>query len=153
MMWFIFVRRKAFNSWLFQVLTSAAAVDPQHLKVEVEEYDLPNCSTKKLSEKKLLTSISSTYWLLSFCKILKKFLEPIQRYEDMSFSGRNQSDLFRTNFLSTSHYYYFHLTIGPFHWAKFQKNSSSESRVMRMHHFWTQMVHLPQTKTFFEKNH
>ena len=42
---------------------------------------------KICSEKEILISLSSTYWLLSFCKILKKFLEPIQSYEDVPFSG------------------------------------------------------------------
>ena len=31
-----------------------------------------------------------------------------------------------------------HLTISPFHCAKFKKNSSSESRVMRVRNFWAQ---------------
>ena len=42
------------------------------------------------------------------------------------------------DFFGTNHYYYFHLPIDPFHWAKFKKNSYSESRVMRMHNFWAQ---------------
>ena len=42
---------------------------------------------KICSEKEILISLSSTYWLLSFCKILKKFLEPIQSYEDVPFLG------------------------------------------------------------------
>ena len=37
--------------------------------------------------KKQLIKFSSTYWLLSFCEILKKFLEPIQSYEDVPFLG------------------------------------------------------------------
>ena len=42
------------------------------------------------------------------------------------------------HFFGTNHYYYFHLTIGPFHCAKFLKNFCSGSRVMRMCHFWAQ---------------
>ena len=37
--------------------------------------------------KKLLIKFSCTYQSLSFCKIFKKFLEPIQSYEDVPFSG------------------------------------------------------------------
>ena len=37
--------------------------------------------------EKQLIKFSCTYWPLSFCKILKKFLEPIQSYEDVPFLG------------------------------------------------------------------
>ena len=37
--------------------------------------------------QKQLIKFSCTYWSLSFCKILKKFLGPIQNYEDVPFSG------------------------------------------------------------------
>ena len=69
--------------------------------------------------KKLLISFSSTYWPLSFCKILKKLLKPIQIYEDVPRSGPKYPNLSWTKFFGTSHYYYFYLPIGPFHWAKF----------------------------------
>ena len=36
---------------------------------------------------KLLISFSSTYWPLSFCKILKKFLGLIRIYKDLPFLG------------------------------------------------------------------
>ena len=54
-------------------------------------------------------------------------------------------------FKSTSHCYYFHLPIGPFHCAKFKKNSYSRSRVMRMHNFWAQNGPFPQMRIFFRK--
>ena len=41
-------------------------------------------------------------------------------------------------FFSKNHFYYFHHPIGPFHCAKFKKNSYSKSRIMAMHYFWTQ---------------
>ena len=50
-----------------------------------------------------------------------------------------------------NHYYYFHLPIGPFHWAKFKKYSYSESRVMKMHHFWAQNGPFAPNKIFFWK--
>ena len=65
----------------------------------------------------------------------KKFLEPIQSYEDVPFLGQKYPNWSWTKFFGTDHYYYFHLPIGPFHWAKFKKNSYSRSRVM-MPHFW-----------------
>ena len=52
---------------------------------------------------------------LSFCKILKKFLEPLQSYEGVPFSGPKQPICPEKNFLCTNHYYYFHLPIGHFH--------------------------------------
>ena len=82
--------------------------------------------------KKQLIKFSCTYWLLSFWKILKN-----------SFS-------YEQNFLGTNHYYYFHLPIGPFHCAKFKKNSYSRSRVMRMHNFWAQNGPFPQMIIFSE---
>ena len=39
-----------------------------------------------------------------------------------------------TNHFGTNHYYYF-----------IKKKPLQRSRVMRMHHFWAQIVHLPQT--------
>ena len=43
-----------------------------------------------------------------------------------------------TKIFHTNQYYYFHLLVGPFHCAKFTKNSYSRSKVVSMHHFWTQ---------------
>ena len=72
--------------------------------------------------EKQLIKFSCTYQPLSFCKILKNFLEPIQSYEDVSFLGTKwpicTEQLF---FFGTNHYYYFHLPISPFHCAKFTK--------------------------------
>ena len=42
---------------------------------------------------------SCTYWHLSFCKILKKFLGPIQIYEDLPFSGQKLPVCHEQNFL------------------------------------------------------
>ena len=52
-----------------------------------------------------------------------------------------------TKVFDTNQYYYFHLFVGPFHCAKFTKNSYSRSKVVRM----PKMVHLPQT--FFLENY
>ena len=102
-------------------------------------------------EKKLLISFSSTYLPLSFCKILKEFLMPIQIYEDVPFSGQKYPNLSWTKFFGRNHYYYFYLPTDPFHWAKFKKNSYNGSRVMRMHHFWAQNGPFAPNKNFYGK--
>ena len=49
--------------------------------------------------EKQLIKFSCTYWPLSFCKIFKKFLGPIQSYEDVSFSGPKWSNCHEQFFL------------------------------------------------------
>ena len=98
--------------------------------------------------EKQLIKYSCTY--VSFCKIFKKILEPIQSYEDVPFLGPKWPISPEQNFFGTNHYYYFHLPIGPFHCAKFSKNSSSKSRVMRMCHFWAQNGPFAQIRIFSE---
>ena len=100
--------------------------------------------------EKQLIKFSCTYWPLSFCKILKKFLEPIQSYEDVPFSGPKWSICPEQNFFGTDHYYYPNLPIGPFHCAKFKKNSYNRSRVMRVRNFWAQNGPFPQIRIFSE---
>ena len=56
----------------------------------------------------------------------------------MPFSGPKWPIWHEQFFFGTNHYYYFHLSIGPFHCAKCKKNSYSESRIMGMCHFWVQ---------------
>ena len=48
--------------------------------------------------------------------------------------GTKMVHLPQTNFLEN--YYHFYLTISPFHCTKFQKKSSSGSRVMSICNFW-----------------
>ena len=100
--------------------------------------------------EKQLIKFSCTYWPLSFCKILKKFLEPIQSYEDVPFSGPKWSICPEQNFFGTDHYYYPNLPIGSFHCAKFKKNSYNRSRVMRVRNFWAQNGPFPQIRIFSE---
>ena len=92
---------------------------------------------KKLFGTLLL--LSSTYCPFSLCKILKKFLQQIQSYEDVPFLSQKWSVCSKQNFFGGVNYqYYFHLPIGPFHCANFLKNFYSGSRVMRMDNFWVQ---------------
>ena len=103
--------------------------------------------------EKQLIKFSCTYWLFSLCKILKKFLGPIQSFEDVPFSGPKWTICHEQNFFGTNHYYYYHLPIGPFHCAKFKKNPYSRSRVMRMRHFWVQNGLFAPNKFFFGENY
>ena len=100
-------------------------------------------------EKKLI-NFSCTYQPLSFCKILKKFIEPIQSYEDVLFSDPKWPICPEQHFFGTNHYCYLQLLIGHFHCVKFQKNSYSKSRVMRMHCSWVQNGPFAPNKSFFE---
>ena len=101
--------------------------------------------------EKQLKKFACTYQPLSFCKILKTFLGPIQSYEDVPFSGPKWPICPEQNFFGTNHYYYFHLPIGPFHCAKFLKTSYRGSIVKRMHHFWVQNDPFAPNKHFFGK--
>ena len=64
--------------------------------------------------EKQLIKFSCTYWPLSFCKILKKFLGLIQSYDDVPFSSPKWSTCYEKFWGGTNHYYYFHL---PMYWA------------------------------------
>ena len=107
------------------------------------------CPKQNFFLKKII-SFSSTYWPLSFCKILKKFLEPIQSYEDVPFSGPKWPICPEQNFFGTNHYYYFHLPIGPFHCAKFKKILTADPELWGCTIFEPKMVHLHQKKIFWK---
>ena len=64
---------------------------------------------KKNFWKKLI-SFSSTYWPLSFCKISKNFLKPIQIYEDVPFLGQKWPISPKDNFFRkpSNEPYFFH---------------------------------------------
>ena len=64
--------------------------------------------------KKQLIKFSCIYWLLSFWKILKKFLGQIQSYEDMPFSGPKWPICHDQKNFGTNHCYYFHLSLALF---------------------------------------
>ena len=79
---------------------------------------------------------------------LKKFLQRIHSYEDAQFLGLKWSicleQIFFWKLISFS-------SISHFHCAKFLKNSSSGSRVMRMRNFWPQNGPFPKNENFFQK--
>ena len=85
---------------------------------------------------------SCTYQPLSFCKILKQFLELLQSYQDVP------------NLFWYKPFYYFHLPfwpfiVGPFHCAKLPKKSYSRSKFVRMSHLWVQNGAFAPSKKFF----
>ena len=93
--------------------------------------------------EKQLIKFSCTYWPLSFCKILKKFLEPIQSYEDVPFSGSKWPICPEQNFFGTNHYYYFHLSISPFQCAKVKKILTTDPDL------WVSAIFLPNMVQIF----
>ena len=56
----------------------------------------------------------------------KKFLELIQIYEDVPFSGPKCPICPEQKFFGTNHYYYFYLPIGPFRCARFKKKYTAD---------------------------
>ena len=80
---------------------------------------------------------------LSFCKILKKFLEPIQSYEDVPFSGSKWPICPEQNFFGTNHYYYFHLSISPFQCAQVKKILTTDPDL------WVSAIFLPNMVQIF----
>ena len=58
-----------------------------------------------------------------------------------TFAGRSVHHYMKSNF---------HLFNDPFHCAKFRKSSYSRSRVMKMHHFWTQYGPFAPNKFFWK---
>ena len=76
-----------------------------------------------------LIKFSCTYWPLSLCKIFKKSLEPVQSYEDVPFSDPKWSICPEQIFFGTNHYYCLHLSISPFHCAKFLKKFTADPQL------------------------
>ena len=95
------------------------------------------------------TTVITFIYLLALFIVhnLRKFLQRIQNYDDASFLDPKWS-ICPNNFFLGNYYYHSHLPISPFHYAKFKKNSSSWSRVMRMCNFGPKMAHLPKWELF-----
>ena len=69
---------------------------------------------------------------------LKRILRADSELSGCALFRHKMAHLSGTKFFDINEYYYFHLLVGPFHCAKFTKNSYSRSKVVRMPHFWTQ---------------
>ena len=76
---------------------------------------------------------------------LNKFLQLIQT---MLHFWAQSGPFAPKKFFLENYYYHSNLPISPFHCAKFKKNSSSGSRVMRMCNFWAQNGPFPQMRFF-----
>ena len=102
--------------------------------------------------KKSLTSFSSTCWPLSLWKILKIFLEPIQSYEDVPFSGPKIVQFVLNNFFFYKPLLLLSSTYWPFLLGKiFKKILTVNLELWGCNIFGPKMVHLPQTKNFLDK--
>ena len=102
--------------------------------------------------EKQLIKFSCTYWPLSFCKILKKFLAPIQSYGNVPFSDPKWPICHEQNFFGTNYYHYFHLPIGPFHCGKFKKILTADPELREctiFGHKTNNMIFLKSPKTMF----
>ena len=110
--------------------------------------------TKKIAPNEIFSQKSIKFscacYPLSFCKILKEFLQLIQSYQYVPFSGPKWPICPEQKFFGTNHYYYFHLPIGPFHCAKFKKILTADPELWGCAIFGPKMVHLPQTNFFWK---
>ena len=97
---------------------------------------------------KLLLLLSSTCWTFLLCKILKKFLQLIQSYEDAPFLGPKSSICHKQIFFGKKYSHHFYLPIDSFHCVKFEKNSSSKSRLMTVCHLGAQNGPFAQIRIF-----
>ena len=84
------------------------------------------------------------------CPKFKKLLQPIQNYEDVPFSGPKMAHLSWTKFFWYKPLLLLSSTYWPFSLCKILKNSSSGSRVMRMHNFWAKNGPFAQMRIFTE---
>ena len=79
----------------------------------------------------------------------KEFLQQIQSYDNALFLDPKWT-ICPKQFFSEDYYYHSHLSISPFHCAKFKRNSSSGSWVTRMCNFWAQNIPFSQIRIFKE---
>ena len=100
---------------------------------------------------KKIISFSSTYWPLSFCEILKKFLKPIQIYEDVLFSDPKYPNLSWTKFLVQTIIITFIYLLALFIGQNLKKKIlAADPELWGCTIFGPKIVHLPQTKSFLE---
>ena len=99
--------------------------------------------------EKQLIKFSWTYCPLSICKILKNS-SGWSRFIRMCHFRAQNGPFVMIFFFGTKHYYYFDLTIGPFHCAKFKNILTADPELWGYVIFGPKIVHLPQTKFFLE---
>ena len=110
--------------------------------------------TKKIAPNEIFSQKSIKFscacYPLSFCKILKEFLQLIQSYQYVPFSGPKWPICPEQKFFGTNHYYYFTVPIGPFYYAKFKKILTADPELWECTILGPKMVHLPQTNFFWK---
>ena len=100
--------------------------------------------------KKQLIKFSCTYWPLSFCKILKKFLGPIQSYKDVPFLGPKWPICYEQNLFVQTIFITFIYLLALFITQNLKKFFQ---QISRMHNFWAQNGPFPQIRIFFQKTY
>ena len=92
-----------------------------------------NCPKWKffLKNNKILMYLLSPFILQN----LKRILRADPESSGCAIFRHKMAHLSWTKIFDTNQYYYFHLLVGPFHCAKFTKNSYSQSKVLRMPQF------------------
>ena len=97
--------------------------------------------------EKQLIKFSCTYWPLSFCKILKKFLGPIQSYKDVPFLGPKWPICYEQNLFVQTIFITFIYLLALFITQNLKKFFQ---QISRMHNFWAQNGPFPQIRIFSE---
>ena len=100
--------------------------------------------------EKQLIKFSCTYWPLSFCKILKKFLGLIQSYEDVPFLGPKWSicpkQIFFWKIINIILIY----LLAPFIVQNFKKILPADPELWGCTIFGPKMAHFPKWEFFLE---
>ena len=78
---------------------------------------------------KPLFLLSSTYWPFPLCKILKKFLQPIQSYEDASFLGPKWGSYSPNKLFLMKKFLSFSSTYCPLSFCKISKKFLKPSQI------------------------
>ena len=142
---------KEIMSWLFRVQLTVTwlnlTMPNQTVKIGLKAKNIK--FRRRIFFQKEVIRFSCTYELLSFYKIFKKFLQPIQSHENVPFSGPKRSICPEKFFFGANHYYYFHLPIFPFHIAKCKNILTADSELQGCFIFGPKMVHLTEKKFFW----
>ena len=105
-----------------------------------------NCPKWNFSLKKTIT-FSYIYYPLSFCKILKEFLELIQSYQDVPFLGQKWPTCPEQFFLVQTIITFIYL-LAVFIVQNLQKNYTADLKLSGCAILGPKMVHLPQNNFF-----
>ena len=124
--------------WFFKdPIVTVTWLNPDHAQLNSKKWpNMIKLPQMNFFLEKQLIKYSCTY--VSFCKIFKKILEPIQSYEDVPFLGPKwpicPEQFFLVKTIIITFIYLMALAIVQ----NLKKHSYSGSKVMRMHHFLVQ---------------